>query len=191
MKTAYLLLAMMAIVISGCEQKADVEPNQTDVSFDKDLETFVNSVVEGGGYTIGGAGRDGMKTIGEVANIKLLYANYKSSQKLQTAIEEFNKSSTALANKMLYLTIVIAILTGVMAALTLVMGFKTVVQVAKSIEQFVVWMYKKGRSLAQSYMKRFAKTERSKKSPVKQCEHNNKSKSKTRNSGSIKKPPDL
>ena len=123
MKIACLLAALMAMILSGCEQKRSVEPNETDVSFDKDLESFVQRTTTGG-YVITGPGQE--ITIVDVTNIKLLYANYKSSQKLQTAIEEFNISSTVLAKKMLYLTIL--------------MAFLTAIQGAKPIWRFLVFM---------------------------------------------------
>ena len=158
----------MSMFFYGCEQKADVEPNETEVSFDKDLEEFYQRAVSGS-YSLDGPTPGSMKTIVDIADIKLLYANYKSSQKLQTAIEEFNRSSTALANKMLYLTIVIALLTLIMAVLT-------AVQVSNHIRPFVVWMRKIVESLAQSCMQRFAKNEKGTTSPVKQYEGGNKSK---------------
>lgn len=158
----------MSMVLYGCEQKADVEPNETEVSFDKELETFVKRAVTGG-YSMDGAGRYGMKTIAEVANIKLLYANYESSQKLQMAIEEFNRSSTALANKMLYLTIVIAVL-------TLIMAILTAAQVSSPIWWCVVCMRKIVGNFAHSYMQRFPKKKTVKTPPVKQYEVSNKSK---------------
>ena len=172
MKIACLLMALTAIVLYGCEQKSDVEMSETDVGFDEDLETFVNRVLEGG-YNMGGAGRDGMKTIAEVTNIKLLYANYKSSQKLQKAIEEFNISSTALANKMLWLTIVIAIL-------TLVMAYLTIIQVASPNWRCVQRLRELVKSMAKSYIRRFPKTESSTSPQVKQYQVNNESKDSSR-----------
>jgi len=156
----------MAITLSGCEQKADVEPNETEVAFDTDIEQSYRRV-EGMRGSFYGPGN--MPTDVDIANVKLSYANYKSSQKLQTAIEEFNRSSTALANKMLYLTIVIALL-------TLVMAFQTVGKVANPIWRFLVWMHNIVGSLAHSYIQKFAKTETGTTSPVKQYEGGNKSK---------------
>jgi hypothetical protein len=157
----------MAMTFSGCEQKSDVEPNETDVSFDKELEEFYQKAVRSP-YQISSYSPS-MVSMVDIANIRLSYANYKSSGKLRTAIEEFNRSSTALANKMLYLTIVIAVL-------TLVMAFLTVVQVVKPTWRFLLWMRKIVVSLAQSCMQRFAKTETGTTSPVKQYEGGNKSK---------------
>ena len=158
----------MSMILSGCEQKNDVDPNEIDVSFEKDIDEFYQKAVSGG-YSLGGPTPGSMKTIVDIANIKLLYANYKSSKELQTAIEEFNRSSTALANKMLYLTIVIAVLTFIMAILT-------AAQVSKPVWRFLVWMHNIVGSFAHSYIQKFAKTETGTTSPVKQYEGGNKSK---------------
>lgn len=133
MKIACLFIALIAISPSGRQQKVAAEPNEADVNFDKDLEEFYQKAVSlGGGYTLGGSTPGGMKTVVDIANVKLLYANYKSSKKLQAAIEKFDRSSTSLAKKMLYLTYVIAFLTLVMALLTLAMFSLTVVQIVHS-----------------------------------------------------------
>jgi len=157
----------MAMFLSGCEEKADVEPNETDVSFDKELDEFYQKAVRSP-YQISNYSPT-MVSMVDIVNIRLSYANYKSSQKLQMAIDEFNRSSTALSKKMLYLTIVIAVLTFVMA-------FLTVIQLANPIGRFLIWMRKTVGSLLHSYMQRFAKTEKGTTSPVKQYEGNNKSK---------------
>ena len=163
MKIACLLAAIIAMNVCGCEEERDVEPNETDVSFDKELNEFYQKDVSSP-YQISHYSPT-MVSMVDIANIRLLYVNYKSSQKLQTSIEEFNRSSTALAKKMLYLTIVIAVL--------------TVIQLANPIRRFLIWMRKivvNVVSLAHSYTQRFAKTEKGTTSPVKQYEGSNKSK---------------
>lgn len=170
MKIACLLAAIIAMNVCGCEEERDVEPNETDVSFDKELNEFYQKAVSSP-YQISHYSPT-MVSMVDIANIRLLYVNYKSSQKLQTSIEEFNRSSTALAKKMLYLTIVIAVL-------TLIMAFLTVIQLANPIRRFLIWMRKivvNVVSLAHSYTQRFAKTEKGTTSPVKQYEGSNKSK---------------
>ncbi len=164
----------MTMVLSGCEQKSDVEPNQIDVTFDKELDEFYQKAIRTP-YQISSYSPT-MVSMVDIANIRLSHANYKSSQKLQTAIDEFNRSSTDLANKMLNLTIVIAVL-------TLVMAFLTVVQVAKPIWRVLLWMRKIVVSLAHSCVQRFPKTETVTTPPVKQYEVSNKSK------GSSEKTP--
>jgi hypothetical protein len=144
MKVIYLILLFGFVIsslisLSGCRQKVDARPDEPNVTFENDVKNWANKF--GGSYDSGGAGQFGGITMAEVANIKLLYANYKSSQKLRAAIEEFDRSSTALAKEMLYLTIVIAVLTLVMALLTFV-------QVANHIWRFLAWMRKKVRSVS-------------------------------------------
>jgi len=156
MKIACLLVALMVMILSRCERKGDVEPNETDASFDEDLDTFVQKTANRG-YLISGPGAE--MTLVDVTNIKLLYANYKSSQKLQTAIKEFDRSSTALANKMLYLTVA--------------MAFLAAVQVAKPIRRIIGSMREIIWSLAHSYMQRIAKTQKGTKPTAKQHEVRN------------------
>jgi len=97
--------------------KADAEPDESSIAFDKELEGFCQQAVSGG-YSLAGPTPGSMKTIIDIANIKLLHANYTSSQKLRMAIEKFDRSSTTLGKRMLYLTIVMAGLTLVMAILS-------------------------------------------------------------------------
>ena len=82
MKMACLLLALIAMTLSGCEQKGDVEPNQADVNFDKDLEQFYQKAV-GSPYQISNYSAT-MVSMVDIANVRLSYANYKSSQRLRT-----------------------------------------------------------------------------------------------------------
>jgi hypothetical protein len=142
MKVISLILLFGCVVsslisLSGCRQKVDARPDEPNVTFENDLEKVYQQAVRGGSYR-SGLGEYTEISTADIANVRLLYANYKSSQKLRAAIEEFDRSSTALANKMLYLTIVIAVLTLIMALLTFV-------QVANHIWRFLAWMRKKVR----------------------------------------------
>lgn len=56
----------------------------------------------------------GYPTLADVTNVKLTYANYKSSQELRKTIKQFDKSSTRLTRWMLGLTALIAVLTIIM-----------------------------------------------------------------------------
>jgi len=101
-------LSSLLKALFGYTGKINIEPTPEQYIVDEAWEQYSRHFGGGGGYEIQSMEHPFRLT--EKVTIELLYGNYKSSQMLRVAIERFNKSSTALGNRMLILSVIMSIL---------------------------------------------------------------------------------
>jgi len=106
MKTRHSLSPLLKALF-GYTGEINIEPTPEGDIVDEAWELYSRHF-GGGGFEI--QSMDHPFRLTEKVTIELLYSNYKSSQILRVAIERFNKSSTALGNRMLILSVIMSIL---------------------------------------------------------------------------------
>lgn len=116
MKIGLSLLSSRLKALFGFGEKINIKDGHEINGYDVDaIYEEWNKQVGSGGYTIRDMNHPVMLT--DIANIKLSYGNYKSSQKLCAAIQRFDRNSTRLTRWMLILSVIMTVLVGVQVVL--------------------------------------------------------------------------
>jgi len=120
MKIGISLISSRLKSLFGCRRKINIKDDQEIINGHDVDSAFKKWDREIGsrGYTIRDMNHPTMLT--DITNIKLLYGNYKSSQKLRSAIRRFDRSSTVLSRRLLILSVMMLIFTIIMTILVLV-----------------------------------------------------------------------
>lgn len=103
MKIRLSLLSSRLKALFGCQGKINIEQDPEEPDFKRAWEEYCRSI-RGKLRTVEAA------SLTDIAIVELLHVNYKSSQKLRTAIKSFNRSSTILSICMLILSTLMFIL---------------------------------------------------------------------------------